>query len=116
MDNRGARRKAALYRDAGRALLHEEGVLPWFLWPNGRVVVGWWNTRLFSYGLKVWYEMYVTPNREIFPALRAFNAAAVELAVAVAEHQHKGPLSLKDLLERVRWPDEDEIIGSGEFP
>jgi hypothetical protein len=54
-DERAAARGAQRYVDAGRLLLSRERVLPWFLFPKGRVEDGWWNSSRFRAALDLWH-------------------------------------------------------------
>lgn len=58
-NERSARRYVERRLSAGRLLLHENGVIPWAAWPQGRLPTGWWTTRLFQVALEGWYDAYV---------------------------------------------------------
>ena len=76
-DERNRRKAAVAYVEAGRNLLHDDGVLPWVIWPGGAVPDDWWADALFSLALKGWHDLYVAPHREELLEIRDRYARAV---------------------------------------
>ncbi len=64
-NERTTRRTAERHIDAGRKLLNDSGVLPWTLWPNGRVPSAWWQSPEFLLGLNVWWGWIMSQASEI---------------------------------------------------
>lgn len=77
-EERSARRTATAYAKDGQRLLYKLGVLPWFLWEDGDVPVGWWNDFRFTEGLRAWYAIYVRPHEQAFAHLNELVKLAAE--------------------------------------
>jgi hypothetical protein len=83
-EERGARRVAARHVAAGRILLNAEGVLPWLLWPAGKVPTSWWVEPRFHEALRAWYHAYVAESRDVIDAAREAVRKGREAALAHA--------------------------------
>ena len=64
-NERTTRRTAERYINAGRKLLNDSGVLPWTLWPDGRVPSTWWQSPEFLLGLNLWWVWIMSQASEI---------------------------------------------------
>ena len=40
----------------GEKALHDLGVLPWSLWPDGKLETGWWEHDMFLNGCLLWID------------------------------------------------------------
>ena len=78
-DNRKLVRR---YVRAGRALLHDEGAIPWALWTSGDLPREWWQETLFVGAINLWYTVYVERNREELALVRGSISVATEYARA----------------------------------
>jgi len=56
-DLEAAKRKCVRDRDAGRLRKHEQGVLPWFAWPDGKVPAEWWRQPEFAKAVDRWQRL-----------------------------------------------------------
>jgi len=74
------RRQARSFLDNGRRLLHDEGVLPWMLWPEGALPASWSLELCFIEGFHAWYFTYLIRGREALEALLEQHRAAVRYA------------------------------------
>lgn len=49
-----AKRKCVRDRDAGRLSKHEQGVLPWAAWPDGKLPARWWRQPELATAVNRW--------------------------------------------------------------
>lgn len=80
-------RKVTRYVLAGRVALHDDGVLPWVLWPEGHVPADWSTRRGFGVAIAYWYRFYVQWNAREIALLKELN----ELALAKARLMSEDP-------------------------
>ena len=83
-NERSTKLTAKRHIDAGRKLLSDWGVLPWTLWPDGRVPSAWWQSPEFLLGLNLWWVWIMSQASEIR------RRQAVDLRLADAARVHDG--------------------------
>jgi hypothetical protein len=88
-DDRDARRRVLRYIAAGRSLLHDEGVLPWMLWPRGQLPQLWWREMRFLQALATWYLSYVSMNRQVLERLLSLHQSTVLYARALQSRRRE---------------------------
>ena len=88
-DDRSARRRVLRYISVGRSLLHDEGVIPWMLWPRGELPQLWWKEMRFLEALTAWYSLYVSRNRPVLERLLDARRSAVLYARALKARQRE---------------------------
>ena len=88
-DERTRRRGAERLLVAGRRRLAGLGVLPWSCWPRGNVPVDWWNSPVFSIGLKAWFDCYIDPVRDVLRARERVLAAVADYERKIVEARNR---------------------------
>jgi len=85
---RPARKRAERFVAAGRLLLRQQGVVPWFLWEDGAVPPDWAVTRGFWLAITHWYRFYVVLYRRELRLVEQLHQAAAERQRLFQEDPH----------------------------
>jgi hypothetical protein len=107
-----SRRKAGRYLTAGRRALRWEGVLPWFVFEEGKFPENWSATPAFVHGLEVWHESYVIAYdaqirqyEKILELAREYSATSDEALKRSQAHIKEIPgIQLEKLRRRAQTP------------
>jgi hypothetical protein len=87
-----AKKAAKRHILAGRALLHDEGVLPWLAWSKGELPLKWWKRPELHQKLRRWEEVGRLAHEEIVRASTYCAEVSLRGRSEVAdEHKFKVP-------------------------